>query len=181
MMSINLSLKQLQDPEIVADVKQALADSGLDPADLTLEITESLMMADADLGVQRLEDLKALGVKLAMDDFGTGYSSLSYLSRFPVDVLKMDRSFLREGASPKASGLTAAVMALGKSLNLDVVAEGIEHREQWMTLRDLGCALGQGFYFARPMSAESTMEFLRSHMDGRAQGFEVDPASVDAT
>ena len=89
-----------------------------------------------------------------MDDFGTGYSSLSYLSRFPVDVLKMDRSFLREGASPEASGLASAVVALGETLRLDVVAEGIELPEQWTTLRDLGCELGQGFFFARPMDAE---------------------------
>ena len=97
-----------------------------------------------------------------MDDFGTGYSSLSYLSRFPVDILKMDRSFLRAGATPQASGLASAVVALGETLQLEVVAEGIEHLEQWTRLRDLGCDLGQGFYFARPMDADALVETLRT-------------------
>jgi diguanylate cyclase (GGDEF)-like protein/PAS domain S-box-containing protein len=159
-MSINLSLKQIQQSDIVADVRDALAESGLDPRCLTLEITETVLMADTDLAVQRLQELKAVGVRLALDDFGTGYSSLSYLSRFPVDILKMDRSFLREGATPDTSGLATAVVALGATLNLEVVAEGIEFPEQWHTLRDLGCEMGQGFYFARPMDADASLEFL---------------------
>jgi EAL domain-containing protein (putative c-di-GMP-specific phosphodiesterase class I) len=95
-----------------------------------------------------------------MDDFGTGYSSLSYLSGLPVDILKMDRSFLRSGASPAASGLAAAVVALGATLGLDVVAEGVEHADQWTRLRELGCDLGQGFFFARPMDVAATLAFL---------------------
>jgi diguanylate cyclase (GGDEF)-like protein/PAS domain S-box-containing protein len=161
-MAINLSVKQLQHSDIVADVRDALEQSGLDPSCLTLEITETVMMADTDLAVQRLIELRDLGVRLAMDDFGTGYSSLSYLSRFPVDVLKMDRSFLAAGASPEASGLATAVVALGQTLSLEVVAEGIEFPEQWETLRELGCGLGQGFYFARPMPPEDAVEYLRS-------------------
>jgi diguanylate cyclase (GGDEF)-like protein/PAS domain S-box-containing protein len=161
-MAINLSVKQLQHSDIVGDVREALAESGLPPASLTLEITETVMMTDTELAVQRLQELRALGVRLAMDDFGTGYSSLSYLSRFPVDVLKMDRSFLTGGASPEASGLATAVVALGRTLDLEVVAEGIEFSEQWETLRDLGCELGQGFLFAKPMQAEDAVEFLRS-------------------
>ena len=102
-----------------------------------------------------------------MDDFGTGYSSLSYLSRFPVDILKMDRSFLRDGALAETSGLASAVVALGATLDLEVVAEGIEFPEQWHALRDLGCELGQGFYFARPMDADATLEFLRTGEPGR--------------
>ena len=98
-------------------------------------------------------------MRLALDDFGTGYSSLSYLSRFPVDILKMDRSFLSGGASP-SSGLATAVVALGATLDLEVVAEGIEFPEQWHALRDLGCEMGQGFYFARPMDVDATLEFL---------------------
>ena len=117
-------------------------------------------MADTELAVTRLQELKALGVNLALDDFGTGYSSLSYLSRFPVDILKMDRSFLREGATPEMSGLASAVLALGSTLNLDVVAEGIEQSEQWTSLRELGCEFGQGFFFARPMDAEAALEHL---------------------
>jgi diguanylate cyclase (GGDEF)-like protein/PAS domain S-box-containing protein len=164
-MAVNLSVKQLQHSDIVADVRDALEDSGLPPASLTLEITETVMMTDTDLAVQRLQELRALGVRLAMDDFGTGYSSLSYLSRFPVDVLKMDRSFLAAGASPEASGLANAVVALGQTLRLDVVAEGIEYPEQWATLRELGCGLGQGFYFARPMDADATLDYLRAQHD----------------
>jgi diguanylate cyclase (GGDEF)-like protein/PAS domain S-box-containing protein len=159
-LAINLSLKQLQHSDVVADVRDALEESGLAPERLTLEITESVLMADTDLAVQRLADLKALGVKLALDDFGTGYSSLSYLSKFPVDVLKMDRSFLRDGASPQATDLANAVVALGTTLSLEVVAEGIELEEQWTTLRDLGCDLGQGFYFAKPMDAARARTFL---------------------
>ncbi|MGH2969754.1 MAG: putative bifunctional diguanylate cyclase/phosphodiesterase, partial [Solirubrobacteraceae bacterium] len=164
-MSVNLSVKQLQHSDIVGDVRDALAESRLEAPSLTLEITESVMMTDTDLVVQRLEELKLLGVRLAMDDFGTGYSSLSYLSRLPVDILKMDRSFLRAGASPEASGLATAVVALGRTLQLDVVAEGIEFPEQRARLRDLGCELGQGYHFARPMDADSTVEYLRSHAE----------------
>jgi diguanylate cyclase (GGDEF)-like protein/PAS domain S-box-containing protein len=167
-MAINLSAKQLQHSDVVADVHDALTESGIDPANLTLEITETVLMADADLAVRRLEELKALGLRLALDDFGTGYSSLSHLSNFPVDILKMDRSFLREEASTKTSELATAVVALGESLNLDVVAEGIEQPEQWEALRELGCALGQGFYFARPMTVDATADFLRSPLAGTA-------------
>jgi len=161
-MSINLSVKQLQHSDIVADVRDALDESGLDPSTLVLEITESVMIADTDLAVQRLDELKALGVRLAMDDFGTGYSSLSYLSRLPVDILKMDRSFLRPGTPLEESGLATAVVGLGKTLNLEVVAEGIEASEQWEALRELECELGQGFFFARPMDADAVLDYLRA-------------------
>jgi diguanylate cyclase (GGDEF)-like protein/PAS domain S-box-containing protein len=167
-MSINLSLTQIQHSDIVADVRDALAESGLCADSLTLEITETVLMADTDLAVQRLSELKELGVRLALDDFGTGYSSLSYLSRFPVDILKMDRSFLSEGATPDASGLATAVVALGATLDLEVVAEGIELPEQWHTLRELGCEMGQGYFFARPMDADATLEFLADRAETRA-------------
>jgi EAL domain-containing protein (putative c-di-GMP-specific phosphodiesterase class I) len=117
-------------------------------------------MADVEQAVQRLRELKALGVRLALDDFGTGYSSLSYLSKLPVDVLKMDRSFLTGDASPEASDLANAVVALGATLDLEVVAEGIELPEQWDSLRELGCDLGQGFLFSPPMTADATLAFL---------------------
>ena len=147
--SVNLSAKQLQAESIVRDVEAALAESGLEPSSLILEITETVMMSDAEIAIVRLNDLKALGVRIALDDFGTGYSSLSYLSRFPVDILKMDRSFLSGGGE---SSLVAAVIAIGDRLGLEVVAEGIEREEQSDSLRDLGCQLGQGFLFARPMT-----------------------------
>jgi diguanylate cyclase (GGDEF)-like protein/PAS domain S-box-containing protein len=156
-MSVNLSVRQLQSDSIVADVRCALEQSGLDPSGLVLEITESVMMADTDFAVQRLLDLKALGIRLAMDDFGTGYSSLSYLSRFPVDILKMDRSFVGSGENV---ALTSAIIALGASLELDVVAEGIELPEQESSLHDLGCEIGQGFLFARPMDSGALFKFL---------------------
>ena len=171
---MNLSVKQLQHSDIAADVRDALAESGLPAASLTLEITESVLMTDTDIAVQRLSELKQLGVRLAMDDFGTGYSSLSYLSRFPVDILKMDRSFLRDGATPQTSLLASAVIALGETLQLEVVAEGIEFNEQWRGLRDLGCGSGQGFLFAQPMDADATLEFLRT------AGLRPEPTGADA-
>jgi EAL domain-containing protein (putative c-di-GMP-specific phosphodiesterase class I) len=167
-MAVNLSVKQLQHSDIVGDVREALADSGLEPGRLTLEITETVMMTDTELVVARLKELKELGVRLAMDDFGTGYSSLSYLSKFPVDILKMDRSFLREDAPAETAGLATAVVSLGDTLDLEVVAEGIELPEQWSTLRDLGCDLGQGYFFARPMDAEGTLDFLRAQREAAA-------------
>jgi diguanylate cyclase (GGDEF)-like protein/PAS domain S-box-containing protein len=157
-MSVNLSVKQLQSETVVEDVRSALETTGLAPASLVLEVTETVMLADADVAVSRLHDLKALGVRIAMDDFGTGYSSLSYLSRLPVDILKMDRSFL--GGGIDNNGLVAAIMAIGDRLNLEVVAEGIERPEQIESLQNLGFALGQGFLFGRPMPHASLEEYL---------------------
>jgi diguanylate cyclase (GGDEF)-like protein/PAS domain S-box-containing protein len=158
--SINLSVKQLFNNDIVADVASALADAGLPGSALTLEITESVMMTDTELAVERLAELRKLGVRLAMDDFGTGYSSLSYLSRFPLDVLKMDRSLLAAGAGAVTSGLATAVLGLGDTFELEVVAEGIESSEQSRTLNELGCELGQGFLFAKPMDPDKLLSFL---------------------
>ena len=148
-------------------MRDALAATGLEPARLVLEITESVMMADTDLAAERLTALKALGVRLAMDDFGTGYSSLSYLSSFPVDILKMDRSFLTDQNSD--AGLAAAIVGLGDALHLDVVAEGIELATQTEPLRELGCELGQGFLFARPMHPSALSTYFASVAEGDAQ------------
>jgi diguanylate cyclase (GGDEF)-like protein/PAS domain S-box-containing protein len=156
-MSVNLSVRQLQSDSIVADVRSALERTNLPPSSLILEITESVMMADTEFAVQRLFDLKSLGIRLAMDDFGTGYSSLSYLSRFPVDILKMDRSFVGAGENV---ALQSAIIALGASLSLEVIAEGIELPEQEKSLQDLGCEIGQGFLFARPMGVDALFGFL---------------------
>jgi EAL domain-containing protein (putative c-di-GMP-specific phosphodiesterase class I) len=171
-MSVNLSVRQLQSESIVADVRGALEKSGLTPGALVLEITESVMMADTDFAVRRLCELKDLGVRLAMDDFGTGYSSLSYLSRFPVDILKMDRSFVGAGENV---ALQSAIIALGASLELEVVAEGIELPEQERSLHDLGCELGQGFLFARPMGPPELLKFLAGRPEWAAT--DADPAS----
>jgi diguanylate cyclase (GGDEF)-like protein/PAS domain S-box-containing protein len=183
-MNINISVNQLHHSDIVADVRDALTESSLDPRSLTLEITETVMMTNSELAEQRLGELKQLGVSIALDDFGTGYSSLGYLARFPVDVIKMDRSFLSAGASPMTSGLATAVIGLGKTFELSIVAEGIEFPEQWETLRGLGCELGQGFYFARPMESSAAIEYLQTTLGvsaapgaGQLDG----PRSTDAT
>jgi diguanylate cyclase (GGDEF)-like protein/PAS domain S-box-containing protein len=161
--SVNLSVRQLQQPGLVEHVQGALQASGLDPGCLTLEITESVLMSDAEVTIVKLTELKAIGVRLAVDDFGTGYSSLSYLSQFPVDVLKIDRAFVHpvnEGA--EESALAAAIVKLGEALHLQTVAEGIEHSEQMDRLVQLGCDTGQGFYFARPMDVATVIGFLES-------------------
>jgi diguanylate cyclase (GGDEF)-like protein len=161
-MSVNVSVKQLQQADIVADVREALALTGLEASLLTLEITESMLMDNPEVAAVTLAELRSLGVRIAMDDFGTGYSSLGYLSRFPVDVIKMDRSFMRPGTTPEALDLSSAVVAMGSSLALEVVAEGMEREEQLQRLRELGCEFGQGFHFAAPMDAERMLAYVRS-------------------
>jgi diguanylate cyclase (GGDEF)-like protein/PAS domain S-box-containing protein len=160
---VNLSVKQLFHSDIISDVASALTAAELEPDALTLEITESVMMTDTQLAISRLNELRALGVRLAMDDFGTGYSSLSSLSMLPLDILKMDRSLLAAGAAPVTSGLASAVLSLGETFDLEVVAEGIEYPEQSATLKELGCDTGQGFYFAKPMAPEHLVSFLEEH------------------
>jgi diguanylate cyclase (GGDEF)-like protein/PAS domain S-box-containing protein len=176
-MSVNLSVRQLQSETLVRDVQNALATTGLPASALVLEITESLMLSDTDFAMQQLHDLKALGIRLAMDDFGTGYSSLSYLSRFPVDILKMDRSFV---GSQENEALTSAIIALGASLSLEVVAEGIELPEQANSLEELGCELGQGFLFARPMDSNALAQFLTLDEAGAPGSEELGPAASNA-
>jgi diguanylate cyclase (GGDEF)-like protein len=150
--SVNLSARQLNRADLVDAVAKALAESGLNPDRLWLEITESVLMEDADATVVTLERLRALGVHLSVDDFGTGYSSLAYLRRFPVDALKVDRSFVAGlGQDPEDSAIVEAVVSMAHSLRLSVVAEGVETREQLNRLRDLGCELAQGFLFAAPV------------------------------
>ena len=160
-MAVNLSARQLQRPEIVAEIGEILMETGLDPAALTLEITESVMMKDIKLSVQRLTELKALGVKLAVDDFGTGYSSLNYIQQFPVDILKVDKSFVDAfNTDPRKSALTATIIKLASDLDLRPVAEGIERADQLERLLDLHCDLGQGFYFSKPLPMEEIDELL---------------------
>ena len=150
--SVNLSAHQLNRTDLVGAVDRALRESGLDPDRLWLEITESVLMEDADAAVAALESLRGLGVHLCVDDFGTGYSSLAYLRRFPVDALKVDRSFVAGlGKDPEDSAIVEAVVSMAHSLRLSVVAEGVETDEQLARLRELGCELAQGFYFAAPV------------------------------
>jgi diguanylate cyclase (GGDEF)-like protein/PAS domain S-box-containing protein len=160
-MSVNLSVVQLQSPTLIEDVGVALEESGFEPSCLTLEITESVLVTDTDATILKLHALKELGIKLAVDDFGTGYSSLSYLSRFPVDALKIDRSFVTGiDEDVESSALAAAIVKIGETLNLDTIAEGIETKDQLASLESLGCVLGQGYLFARPMDLDKTVEFL---------------------
>jgi EAL domain-containing protein (putative c-di-GMP-specific phosphodiesterase class I) len=159
--AVNLSARQLQRPEIVDEVADILMTSGLDPSALILEITESVMMQDVELSLERLTELKQLGVKLAVDDFGTGYSSLNYIQRFPIDILKVDKSFIDAfNDDARKSALTATIIRLAEDLDLRPVAEGIERADQLEKLLDLKCDLGQGFYFARPMPPEGIDELL---------------------
>ena len=160
-MTVNVSARQLYDAAFVGDVQIALAATGIEPRELVLELTESVMIDRPELALERFNALKALGVRLAIDDFGTGYSALSYLQRFPIDVLKIDRSFvngLRRGGAQGA--LARTIVALGQALALRTVAEGIEEPEQCAALRDVGCPLGQGFLFARPLTSEALGELL---------------------
>jgi len=153
--SVNLSARQLQQPGLVEEIAAALRDTRLDPSALRLEITETVVMHDAPATLAKLEALKALGVQLAIDDFGTGYSSLGYLKRFPVDTLKIDRSFVKGiGQNVEDSAIVRAVITVAKSLGLAVTAEGIESADQLEHLRSLGCDHGQGYYFAKPMSSD---------------------------
>jgi diguanylate cyclase (GGDEF)-like protein len=150
--SVNLSARQFQQPTLVEDVTQALRQSGVSPWCMQLEITESVAMEDAEAAVTILQQLKALGLQLAIDDFGTGYSSLAYLKRFPVDELKIDRAFV-SGLMHESedASIVNAVASLGHALNLSIVAEGIETAEESHHVHTLGCEVGQGYYFARPL------------------------------
>ncbi len=160
-LAVNVSGRQLEDPDLVADVEATLADSGVAPGRVTLEVTETALMRDTARTLDVLHALKALGVRLAIDDFGTGYSSLSYLQRFPVDVLKIDKSFVDHVARGGAdAALARTVVALGQTLGLTTVAEGVETAAQHAALTALGCALGQGYLFARPLSAADARALL---------------------
>ena len=160
-MSANLSPRELREPGLVENVAAILRRTGVDPSTMVLEITETSMVEDADGAIATLQALKALGVRLAIDDFGTGYSSLSYLRRLPVDVLKLDRSFVvPAGRGDRESALVDAVFRLGRSLGLVTIAEGIEDAEQRDRLVSLGCRVGQGYLFARPMAEPAASEFL---------------------
>ena len=153
--AVNISGHHLQHGELVRDVAQALEESGLDPGNLVIELTESTIMHNTEVNLERLRQLKALGVRLAIDDFGTGYSSLSYLHRFPIDILKIDHSFVNRLTNTyNGPELARAVITLGETLGLDTVAEGIELEPQVAALLSLGCVAGQGFLFATAGSLE---------------------------
>jgi diguanylate cyclase (GGDEF)-like protein/PAS domain S-box-containing protein len=160
-MSVNVSMRQLEVPAFVDHVRGALDATGLDPRSLVIEITESTLMRDADATVRRLREIKDLGVHVAIDDFGTGYSSLAYLRQFPVDALKIDRSFIAAMAdSPESSALIHTLVELGRTLGLETLAEGIEDDEQLLKLQQEHCDRGQGFLFSRPIEPDAIEAFL---------------------
>jgi diguanylate cyclase (GGDEF)-like protein len=161
--SVNLSARQFQHPALVDDVRSALEATGLEPGSLSLEITESVLMQKTAPTIAKLGELRGLGVHLAIDDFGTGYSSLSYLQLFPVDTLKIDKSFL-DGLTGAGDGqvLGRAIIQLGHALKLDIVAEGIETEEQLRGLSELQCQFGQGYLFANPQPARNVLALLRA-------------------
>ena len=168
-MAVNLSPRQFQDPNIVATVTRVLEDTGMPAELLELEITEGMMLHDADSAVDKLTAIRGLGVRLAIDDFGTGYSSLSQLKRFPIDALKIDRSFIRGIPTDKDDmAITEAILALGKTLGVTIVAEGVETDAQQAFLKLHACHEMQGFYFSRPIPSDQFAEFFHAHVSSHA-------------
>jgi EAL domain-containing protein (putative c-di-GMP-specific phosphodiesterase class I) len=159
--SVNISGRQLQGAGLTDALRQTLHSSGVEPSAVVLEITESVLMQQTDAVLERLQQIKGLGVRLAIDDFGTGYSSLSYLQRFPIDILKIAKPFVEEvGQGADRSALARAIIGLGDTLRLRTIAEGIERAEQRAALLELGCALGQGYHFWPALSAAAVEELL---------------------
>ncbi|HUR17361.1 MAG TPA: EAL domain-containing protein [Acidimicrobiales bacterium] len=159
--AVNLSPKQLFQPDVVDVVRDALATAGLAPSDLVLELTEGVMVKDTLVTVERLHALKAIGVKLAIDDFGTGYSSLSYLRRLPFDILKIDKLFIDGIAAGRTeSAFALAIIKLAQTLGLETVGEGVESAAQVAHLRQLGCELAQGYHFAKPLTGDGAAALL---------------------
>jgi len=162
---VNLSAKQFQYPHLVKEVVEILSESGLEPQKLDLEITESVVMDSAEDAVDQLKKLKEIGVRLAIDDFGTGYSSMNYLKQFPLDVLKIDRTFVEGlGRDSDAEPIVSAIVRLARALNLEVVAEGVERADQLEHLRKLGSDLAQGYYFAKPLPSKAALGLLRRNL-----------------
>jgi EAL domain-containing protein (putative c-di-GMP-specific phosphodiesterase class I) len=176
--SINLSARQLQEVGVEGYIATAISDSGLDPNDLTLEITESVLMQDPESAIDILGNLKRLGVKVAIDDFGVGYSSFAYLQRLPVDILKIDKSFIAGlTKGPRESALARAMVNVGRTLGLEITAEGIEETEQLTALREMRCDFGQGFLFSRPAEAS----LMTKHVVGERRRDPLAPADGRGT
>jgi EAL domain-containing protein (putative c-di-GMP-specific phosphodiesterase class I) len=171
-MSVNISARQLKRPdELVREVVRILAETGLAPETLVLEITESMVMEGAQYNADVLGRLKELGVRVAVDDFGTGYSNLAYLKRFPMDMVKIDKSFVDGlGEKPEDTAIVEAVISLARALGLTTVAEGIETTEQLERLRELGCELGQGYYFSGALPAYEASALLLAPSGHHAKG-----------
>lgn len=161
-LSVNLSVKQFRSDSLLPSVQKALETSGLDPRSLQLELTESVLAEDTPQAIELLQRLKALGISLSIDDFGTGYSSLSYLMHFPIDALKIDRSFVRDMATNEEhSALTSTIVAMARNLNLGIVAEGVENAQQLELLCATGCDEVQGFLFSEPVAADEFLDVVK--------------------
>ncbi len=162
--NVNISIRHFQHDDFVEHVSGALADSGLDPQFLVLELTENVLLQESDSVIERMQELKEVGVAFAMDDFGTGYSSLSYLKRFPIDILKVDKAFVEDIVEDGV--LANTIIQLGNTLKLQTVAEGIEQARQLDTLRGYGCQFGQGFYLGKPLPSSETALYLAGGRTG---------------
>ena len=168
--SVNISSVQWHDPTLIDQIQQALHDSGLEPRRLVLELTEGIAIGNPNAVITLLMQLRAIGVRISVDDFGTGYSSLAYLRQFPIDTLKIDRSFVRGMVSNKdTAGIVAGIMNLSKQLGFCVIAEGVEHEEQCAHLRELSCHAGQGNLFAKPLDADTAGEVLKTGLAPRLE------------
>ena len=160
-LSVNISARQFLQPGFVQEVEQVLAESGANPARLKLELTESVVLQNVDEAIERMNSIRALGIRLSLDDFGTGYSSLSYLKKLPVEEVKIDRSFVRDiMQDPDDAAIVRAVLALSQSLNLSVVAEGVETDQQLAFLTQHGCKIFQGYLFSRPIPEDEFKRYL---------------------
>jgi EAL domain-containing protein (putative c-di-GMP-specific phosphodiesterase class I) len=163
--AVNLSARQFADEDFLKDISAALEHSGMKPELLELELTESMVMQSPERVTKLLAAIKKMGVRIAIDDFGVGYSSLAHIKRFPIDTLKVDRSFIRDLAgNAEDRAITEAIIAMGKTLSLTVVAEGVETQEQQTFLLSHGCDAMQGYYFSRPVPQEQFASFLRQHV-----------------
>ena len=168
-LSVNLSGRQVAQPDVVEQIKHALKISNLQPHHLKLEITESVVMENAEAAAQTFKQLRALGVQLSIDDFGTGYSSLSYLHRFPLNYLKIDRSFVDRMTSDGDDAIVRTIATLARNLGMEIIAEGIETEEQYKKLKALGCEYGQGFLFSRPVTVDAAYRLLEKDTAGDGQ------------
>jgi len=168
-MAVNLSASQFHQPELVSELGAIIRSTGIAPNALELEITESMVMKDPDRAVKVMEALRRMGVRLSIDDFGTGHSSLGYLKRFPINQLKVDRTFVRDlPHNGDDVAITRAVIAMAHSLKMSVVAEGVEHQQQFDLLRAEGCDEFQGFFCQPPLAEEDLMRFLAEERAGNA-------------
>ena len=169
-MSVNLSAKQCVQSDLPDQIERILLSTGVDCHQLRVEITESALMENEVFALEILKQLKAKNIQIAMDDFGTGYSSLSYLLRFPKDVLKIDKSFVSHlDGSCDNQEIIKTIIALGRNMELDVVAEGIETCAQAQFLRDQGCVLGQGYWFSKPLTAEQAETMLAAQFAAKSE------------